>query len=49
MIDTDAAHTVIVGGFNCSPGSRFLNEYVSLADDNVYVPNIVEAESGNLW
>jgi exonuclease III len=34
MVDTDAAHTVIAGDFNCSPGSRFFNEYVSFAVDN---------------
>jgi exonuclease III len=34
MVDTDAAHTVIVGDFNCSPGSRFFKEFANFAIDN---------------
>jgi endonuclease/exonuclease/phosphatase family metal-dependent hydrolase len=33
MVDTDVAHTVIAGDFNCNPGSRFFNDYVTFAAD----------------
>jgi len=34
MYESDAIHTLIVGDYNCSPGSRFFNEFVSFAGDN---------------
>jgi len=34
IVDTDAVHTLIVGDFNCSPGSRFFSDFVSFANDN---------------
>jgi hypothetical protein len=34
IVDTDAVHTVIAGDFNCSPGSRFFNDYITFAVDN---------------
>jgi len=34
IVDTDAVHTLIVGDFNCSPGSRFFTDFISFANDN---------------
>lgn len=34
IVESDAIHTLIVGDFNCSPGSRFFSEFASFATDN---------------
>ena len=34
MVDSETIHTLIAGDFNCSPGSRFFNEFISFSDDN---------------
>lgn len=34
IVDSDAAHTVIAGDFNCSPNSRFFAEFINFANDN---------------
>ena len=34
MYDSDIIHTLIAGDFNCSPGSRFFDEFKSFCDDN---------------
>ena len=34
MVESDCAHTLIVGDFNCGPGSRFFNEFSEFAADN---------------
>jgi len=37
VVDNDAAHVLIVGDFNCSPGSRFFKEFIHFADDNNFI------------
>jgi len=32
LVDNDAAHILIYGDFNCSPGSRFFNYFIDFAD-----------------
>lgn len=34
ILDTEAIHTLIVGDFNCSPGSKFFPEFVKFSVDN---------------
>ena len=34
MHDSDNIHTLIAGDFNCSPGSRFFDEFKSFCNDN---------------
>lgn len=34
IVESDAIHTLIAGDFNCSPGSRFFNDFNSFASDN---------------
>ena len=31
LVDNDAAHILIDGDFNCSPGSRFFNDFIDFA------------------
>ena len=37
IIDTNCAHVVIAGDFNCSSGSRFFDEFVNFASENKLV------------
>jgi len=37
VVDNEAAHVLIVGDFNCSPGSRFFNDFIDFADDNNFI------------
>jgi exonuclease III len=34
MIESDAIHSLIVGDFNCSPGSRFFPDFMKVANEN---------------
>jgi len=34
IVESDVIHTQIVGDFNCSPGSKFVNDFTSFASDN---------------
>ena len=34
LLDTEAIHTLSVGDFNCSPGSKFFPEFVTFPIDN---------------
>jgi exonuclease III len=34
MIESDAIHSLIVGDFNCSPGSRFFPDFMKFANEN---------------
>jgi len=46
MIDSETIHTLIAGDFNCSPGSRFFNEFVSFSDDNNMIMSDINLFSG---
>jgi len=37
IVDSEAAHILIVGDFNCSPGSRFFNDFIDFANDNNFI------------
>lgn len=34
ILDSDTVHTLIVGDFNCSPGSRFFPDFIKFSRDN---------------